>query len=219
MSPPPPSRAGATVVTFAAASVILSVMLLLVSIFLKTTTSRATAEPFYAGNATPNEKLNRTLADVASILHRNRIRNWFIGYGTLLGIVRENSCIDGDDDIDIICDIRDYDAVKTALATSGFTFRDFGTKRILKTKETTHYASVDFYMSDADSKGNFKDNWEKVTWSECYTAGNRLLWEWPWHDTVLFLPNNFETKLRRRYGDRWRTPQKTKGPMPRLDVL
>ena len=50
------------------------------------------------------EKLNDTLLYIVNLLIKNNLKNWFIGYGTLLGIIRENSCIDKDDDIDIIID-------------------------------------------------------------------------------------------------------------------
>ncbi len=175
-------------------------------------------EFFYDGNKNSQDKLNKTLLIIIKILNANNIKNWFVGYGTLLGIVRENSCIDGDDDSDIICDINNYETVKNTLARHGFTFENHGSKYILKTKETENYSSVDFYMSEVDNSGNFKDNWEKVTWSNCYTKDNKLI-EYKWKDSILYLPNNFKTKLKNRYGTNWMKPQKTKGPMPRKLVL
>jgi phosphorylcholine metabolism protein LicD len=41
---------------------------------------------------------------IVNLLISMKIENWFIGYGTLLGIIRDESCIEGDDDIDIIVD-------------------------------------------------------------------------------------------------------------------
>ena len=52
---------------------------------------------------------------IIKLLNDNNIMNLFIGYGTLLGIIRENSCIDGDDDIDIIIDESNYDIIKEVL--------------------------------------------------------------------------------------------------------
>ena len=165
-----------------------------------------TRESFYGGNLNSKEKLNKTLLTIIKILNDNNIKNWFVGYGTLLGIVRENSCIEGDDDNDIICDINNYDKVKLILAKNGFTFQDRGSKYILKTNETDSYSSVDFYMSEVDNVGNFKDNWEHVTWSNCYTSDTKLI-EYQWNGSILYLPNNFITKLRNRYGENWRKPQ------------
>ena len=161
------------------------------------------------GNPNSRDKLNKTLLVIIKILHANNITNWFIGYGTLLGIVRENSCIDGDDDNDIICDINNYDKVKSILTDNGFTFQDLGSKYILKSEETANYSSVDFYMSEVDSIGNFKDKWENITWSNCYTSNNKLI-EKEWNGSIIYLPNNFITKLRNIYGENWMKPQKTK---------
>ena len=67
------------------------------------------------GIKNPQEKLNGTLLIIARLLNSNNITNWFAGYGTLLGIIREGSCINNDDDVDIICNRDDYDAIKNIL--------------------------------------------------------------------------------------------------------
>ena len=174
-------------------------------------------EGFYAGNTNTKEKLNNTLVFISKLLNQNNIQNWFIGYGTLLGIIRGNSCIEGDDDIDIICDINDRENIKRILQNNGICLDNVSNKYITKTKETEQYSSVDFYNSEIDCNGGFKDNWEKVLWSNCYN--NNKLIEFKWMDTYLYLPNNYEQKLLNRYGERWRVPQKTKGPSPRKKVI
>ena len=45
---------------------------------------------------------------IVTLLNDNNIDKWFVCYGTLLGLVRENSCIDNDDDIDIIIEKGHY---------------------------------------------------------------------------------------------------------------
>ena len=67
------------------------------------------------GTPQTKAKLNNTLYTVSKLLNENNIDNWFVAYGTLLGIVRENSCIDKDDDIDIVCDKKNYNKVKDLL--------------------------------------------------------------------------------------------------------
>ena len=62
-----------------------------------------------AGDQFSSNILDNTLQKIVSLLFKNKIYYWFIGYGTLLGIVRNNSCINNDDDIDIIIDIIHYD--------------------------------------------------------------------------------------------------------------
>jgi len=67
------------------------------------------------GTKQTRECLNHTLLYVTTLLNNNNITNWFIGYGTLLGIIRENSCIHGDDDVDIIIDKKSYELLKNLL--------------------------------------------------------------------------------------------------------
>ena len=179
-----------------------------------------------AGSKNSKKKLNTTLLFLLNILNSNNIKNWFIGYGTLLGIVREDSCIDGDDDIDIICDIKCYDKIKALMMNNGLKlFYGYGignSKRILKTVPTDSFCSIDFYMAEIDGEGNFNDKWENVIWckcfidnKQCFIDNSQNLIEYKWRDTVLYMPNNFEKKLIGRYGKDWKIPRQTKGPKPR----
>jgi phosphorylcholine metabolism protein LicD len=68
------------------------------------------------------EKLNTTLAFIAELLNQNDIYNWFVAYGTLLGIVRGNSCIANDDDVDFVCNVVDYEKIKEMLQKSRLEF-------------------------------------------------------------------------------------------------
>ena len=54
-----------------------------------------------AGKKLPANVLNNTLLAIIKLLNDNNINRWFVCYGTLLGLVRENSCIDNDDNITI----------------------------------------------------------------------------------------------------------------------
>jgi len=80
--------------------------------------------------------------------------NWFIGYGTLLGIIRENSYIDGDDDIDIIIDKSNYNVIKQLLIEYDIEIEygyEIGKSTNIK-KKNNEYCSVDFYMASIDEK-------------------------------------------------------------------
>ena len=90
--------------------------------------------------------------------------------------------------------------------------------RIIKTNETDEYSSIDFYLSEVDYKGNYKDNWEDVLWSNCYDQNNKLL-KYEWKNIFLNIPNNYKIKLVNRYGEKWNIPQKSKGPTPRKKVI
>jgi|TARA_B100000035_G_scaffold71037_1_gene58418 phosphorylcholine metabolism protein LicD len=170
------------------------------------------------GNNNSQEKLNNTLIKITNLLNENNIHDWFIGYGTLLGIVREDSCIENDDDIDIIVNVKEKDKIHNILKNEGFTLDHHTCDRIIKTNETDEYASVDFYLSEVDNKGNFKDNWENVLWSNCYNSEQKLI-IYQWKTTYLHLPNDYKTKLVNRYGEDWKTPQDTKGPNPPKEII
>ena len=175
-----------------------------------------------AGNKQPKEKLNNTLLFIIKLLNSNNIKNWFISYGTLLGIIRENSCIDGDDDIDIIIDINNYDILKKLLINNNFEI-EYGygiknNKNILKTKNNKKYTSIDFYTTTLMENGSFNDTWNKVIWSKCYNEKNQLI-EYKWNNQILYIPNNYEQKLINRYGKDWKIPKNTKGPKPVKKIL
>ena len=170
-----------------------------------------------------SEKLNKTLLKIIKILNDNDINNWFIGYGTLLGIIREKSCINGDDDVDIIIDKKHFDKVEELLIENNFQVNYDGgpklkkaraEKKILNTKNTNKYSQVDFYMSIVDKEGNFEDLWENIVWSKCYNDKNELI-EYIWNENKLYLPNNYKKKLANYYGEDWEIPKKYKGA-PRI---
>ena len=124
-----------------------------------------------AGKKETFEKLNKTLLFLITLLNKKNIENWFVCYGTLLGLIRENSCIDNDDDIDIIIDKSNYDILKKILIENNFKL-DYGyginnSKHILKTKKTSEYASIDIYMGDYNN-GYIYDLWNKLTIKDCF---------------------------------------------------
>ena len=164
-----------------------------------------------AGTRSGKEKLNRTLEVVANILHEENINDWFIFFGTLLGIVRENSCIQGDDDLDVMINC-DYQHLRSVFEKRGFIFMEgkYGIKNpdtILKTKPTQEFASIDFYMCNVNESGDFHTPWHGVISTNSYIeVNNKSLIKSPWNNTTLNMPNNYEQKLVNMYGD-WKTPQ------------
>tara|TARA_B110000285_G_C14739892_1_gene430262 strand:- start:102 stop:632 length:531 start_codon:yes stop_codon:yes gene_type:complete len=175
-----------------------------------------------AGKTNGKELLNKTLLFILKLLNENNINNWFIAYGTLLGIIREDSCIQGDDDIDIVMDKNNYDILKQLLMENGFEM-EYGhtigkSRDIIKTKDNEKYCTIDFYMAAVDSIGNFDDRWENVVWSKCYDDNKKLIHR-IWKGTDLYLPFNYETKIINRYGESWKVPQNTKGPNPKKRII
>jgi hypothetical protein len=158
-----------------------------------------------AGTKTDKEKLNRTLEKVCSILNENNINDWFIMFGTLLGIVRENSCIQGDDDLDIMINC-DYQHLRSTFEKEGFNFTsDFGIKnseKILKSKPCDKYASFDFYMCDVNEYGDFYTPWHRVK-----SRKSKPFTTKEWRSTTLNLPNGYLEKIVSMYGKDWEIPQ------------
>ena len=161
-----------------------------------------------AGTKDTFEKLNKTLLFLITLLNDNNIKNWFVCYGTLLGLVRENSCIDKDDDIDIIIEKSNYDIIKKILIENDFKLcYDYGIKNskyIIKTKSTSDYSSIDIYMGDYNNE-NVKDLWNKLTIKDCYSdTENKTFIEKKWNGQNIYYPNNYERILINRYGNDWK---------------
>jgi hypothetical protein len=166
-----------------------------------------TYEYFYAGKKETKEKLNNTLEHISKLLNHNNIKNWFIGYGTLLGIIRENECIEKDDDIDILCNKKDFNTIKQMLIDNGFTFKNLGNTNnlILKTNDSYKYASIDFYFCEVDIYGTYIDKWNNNrTWPKCFKNGSLIAYKWK--DTILYLPNNKLEHIKKIYGKTWNIP-------------
>ena len=168
-----------------------------------------------AGTKETSEKLNKTLLFLITLLNNNNIKNWFVCYGTLLGLVRENSCIDGDDDIDIIIEKSNYDIIKNILIENNFKFVYNGignSRNILKTADTPVYSSIDIYMGDYNNE-NVKDLWENLTIKDCFLdTENKTFIEKKWNGQNIYYPNNYERILINRYGKDWKIKKDTKIP-------
>ena len=169
-----------------------------------------------AGTKQTSEKLNKTLLFLITLLSDNKVNNWFVCYGTLLGLVRENSCIDKDDDIDIIIEKSNFDILTKLLIENNFKL-EYGydiknSKHIIKTKTTSDYSSIDIYMGDYNNE-NVKDLWNKLTIRDCYSdTENKTFIEKKWNGQKIYYPNNYERILINRYGNDWKIKQDKKIP-------
>lgn len=173
-----------------------------------------------AGFKETKKRLNKTLIYIINLLQKNNIINWFIAYGTLLGIIRDNSCIENDDDIDIIFDKNDYHKFKKLLIENNFKItHDYNNKKIfLKTMRDDNYTSIDFYGAIIDEKRGYYDTWEKVIWSECLNEKNEIK-HIIWNELNIPIPYNHEIKLINRYGSDWKIPKPSKGVKPRKRII
>ena len=162
----------------------------------------------FAGSKQNSKKLNDDLKIISNILNDNNINNWFIAYGTLLGIIRENSCIDNDDDVDIICDIKNKDKLLNILKDryKNFDYNANKNRDIIVLREPI---AVDIYMADIDKDGNFYDKWNKIKWTNCF-KDNKLIKK-IWKDNIIYLPNNYIKHIENKYGKNWKIPSQDKG--------
>lgn len=156
------------------------------------------------GIHTEQNKLNLTLEKVCGILNESDINDWFIMFGTLLGIFRENSCIEGDDDLDIMINC-DYQKLRSTFEQEGFTFTSaYGLRNsdaMLKTEPCNEYASSDFYMCETKGK-NYFNSWQNVEIQDVEILSKE------WRSTRINLPKNCEYILEKLYGTNWRIPIK-----------
>jgi len=171
------------------------------------------------GSGTPNTSsdLNICLQKISTLLYEKKIYNWFIAYGTLLGIVRDNSCITSDDDVDIIID-KKYKTVIESLPGIKVLHNENNFLRITLHNSKT---PVEFYLSSVDANGNFFDIHENVKWLNVYPFEIRK-----WNNVILQLPQGYEEKLTKRYGN-WKIPRtgdkglrkRVEGKTPELQIL
>jgi len=151
------------------------------------------------------EKLNRTLEKVCGILNENNVSDWFIFFGTLLGIVREDSCIEGDDDLDIMID-HNYEELRSILKKEGFSFfederiRNLGT--MIKTIPCDKYASIDFYICETNEAGDFYTPWHRVK-----ATRSRPFLTKHWRSVILNFPAFHLPKIIAMYGEDWKIPK------------
>ena len=157
-----------------------------------------------SGKRTNKDNLNETLTRVAYILNKEGINDWFLFYGTLLGIIRDGSCIEGDDDIDIMIN-NDFLTLRKKLQDYEFSFHKEShlgtTTDIIKTKvegHKKHFASCDFYICSKENDTYF-NAWQNVE------VKNVELEKISWNGVVLNVPKNSEKLLEKLYSN-WKVP-------------
>ena len=156
------------------------------------------------GIARSTAQLDKSLKFVCNRLHTFGLKNWFVGYGTLLGIVRDGHCIDGDDDLDIVIDVKEINQVRELVSALWFS-HDYETLIDKKGKFlqiANKESQIDFYFCKVDRRGNFFDRHEKVTWTKCFNNKGSLP-TIDWQGIRLNVPQDSRKKVRNRYGKRW----------------
>jgi phosphorylcholine metabolism protein LicD len=151
----------------------------------------------------PSSILNKTLLYIITLFEKYKISDWFLGYGTLLGIVRNNSCIEGDDDIDIVINHKYINILNEIAKDNNIKIEQI--KKSFIRFNHPDYAPIDLYLA------TFKDDiamdkWENTKWNDVFPLIKKK-----WRGVTLQLPNQHIKNLKNRYGRSWRTPKKYKG--------
>jgi hypothetical protein len=147
------------------------------------------------------DSLNETLLTISKLLNDEGFDNWFIGYGTLLGIIRNKSCINNDDDIDIIIDITNKTKILSIIDKYNFKIT-MNEDNFLQISANDNSPLIDFYLCDMnDHENTFNDTWEHILWTNC-----KPILKIDWKNSTLNIPNTPEIKLNNYYGDNWMTP-------------
>jgi len=158
-----------------------------------------------AGQPERAERLNYTLNWIVDILESRGIDDWFIMYGTLIGVEREGSCIDGDDDVDICINKEHWDDIYDVLKKKNMLtpLSAYVCDNFICTRKTEKLGQVDFYLCDVTESGDFIDTWSKITITECYDENGELPTS-TFQGREVKVPFNAEKKLETRYGPRWK---------------
>lgn len=152
---------------------------------------------------------NKSLLLMSKLLKKNKI-DVFPFYGTLLGLIRDGSCIENDDDIDFLVNISEKEKIVSL-------FNSLGLKIVVNQKSFTqiaylidkHVVLCDFYFySFEDEKliekwnffgkeadPNFHIHFEKDLFFPSRSIS--------WNEIDLEIPNQSEQILEMCYGDRW----------------
>lgn len=168
---------------------------------------------------------DETIRILHDFFKKNNIE-YYLDFGTLLGIIRENGFIKHDDDIDLTIrrsGIKPKEMLKK-LSDMGFAFIH-GFHAVGKTLEATiarNGLTVDIFFG-TDNYGN-SDNfvlfdcvYDTATEYPSTDANSWRAWFFPkstcaedfsFHGYTVCLPKDFEQMLKLEYGQTWRTPIK-----------
>ena len=158
--------------------------------------------------------LNEGLLWLVDFLRKVGVPNqdWFVSYGTLLGLHRDKSCIEGDDDIDVLVCDEWYKPLLRAVARmdpkeGAFVAAGSPQPSWLRF-ELANGCPIDLYMGARGPSGNLHDPWNQVLWSRVLPSQAMK-----WRGKTLQVPRHLEDKLRAAYGETWRVPQSRKRNM------
>lgn len=164
-------------------------------------------------------KLNE---EIYSALKNIKIE-YYVGFGTLLGVVRDNSFIKHDDDIDYFVNIHDSNdwlLIFNILTSKGYTPKGFyiENNQIHELGFEKNGIRVDFFQlyksGNSQSVDSYYRNPNLIYKANVVSIRKYNFEVIPGHFVKIIkgshftIPNNYENILKAIYGDNWRTPIK-----------
>jgi phosphorylcholine metabolism protein LicD len=156
------------------------------------------------------KELRLILGKIIVILNENDIYYW-IDFGTLLGLYRDNDIIFGDNDIDICIfenSVKNIQKIENKLKENGFFFKK--TDRVIKIfkKNTLFPVYADIYINKIINNsvsiwGEHDDRNIPIN----LVNTNKII---KWKNLLIKTPNNIPKLLELRYGKDFMTPIKGK---------
>ena len=151
--------------------------------------------------------IRRLFLDTVNVLNDNGINYW-VDFGTLLGICRDGDIIMGDDDADICIPSTEENKLESALSNSGLVWRkfDWGAFRTYKKFFGKEYFT-DIFIAKKN-KIHYQIPSAEDTPIELLTdinLENVMLGD---HSVKIMIPKRREELLEFRYGKKWKIPLK-----------
>tara|TARA_B100000315_G_scaffold29636_1_gene25166 strand:- start:45 stop:800 length:756 start_codon:yes stop_codon:yes gene_type:complete len=167
-----------------------------------------------------NKKFNRdNLVLVSKILNHDE---YFVFYGTLLGLSREKDIIENDDDIDLLVDIKNRDNVVEKIEKSilqidysnPYNKSPYFLQAFNETKNIKSYIDFYFYENYKNldyivERCNFFQNWNNP--SQSLHIPKKIIFPIKneyFFNTIISLPKKHLNVCKYLYGKKWKVPQR-----------
>ena len=171
-----------------------------------------------AGDNKSRQELIYLFQTIMKILQNNNL-NFILFYGSLLGVLREDNFIDGDDDVDILLDRKDADKLLSIVSSHDNISYRYGVSHNeqynlfqLYLNNNTHsedvlslFGPIDIYYIDIDKQNNIISlPWEDeiYCYNDIYPLKPINIYGYD-----VFIPNKALQIIERGYGKDWMIPK------------